>query len=107
MAIIKKTKSGNALMFIDEEGNAFTVSVKIVSAILGGYQKGDFAVLTKLPMQVSIDRFPKSPVFMSPDTPVDHFVGSDKMLSTTNDALSQKQNKKNQENFSKFDDVII
>ena len=91
-------------MFIDEEGNAFTVSVKIVSAILGGYQKGDFAVLTKLPMQVSTDRFPKSPVFMSPDTEA-----KDKgdTLSTTNDALSQKQNKKNQENFSKFDDITL
>jgi hypothetical protein len=104
MAVLKKTKSGNALMFIDEEGNAFTISSKIVSAILGGYQKGDFAVLTRLPMKVSADRFPKSPVFMSPDSEVKD---KDESLSTTNDALSQKQNKKNQENFSKFDDITL
>jgi hypothetical protein len=103
MAIIKKSKSGKALCFIDDTGVMYTVSVKIVSAVLGDYMKGQFVVLTRMPMLVSEDRFPKSPVFMSPEESVDN---TDK-LSTTNDSLSQKQLKKNQENFSKFDDFII
>jgi hypothetical protein len=102
MAIIKKTKSGKALMFVDDLGNAYITSTTMMSAILGGYQKGDFTVLTRLPMPISVDRFPKSPVYLSPDAPL-----QGDTLSTTNDALSQKQTKKNQENFSKFDEVQI
>jgi hypothetical protein len=101
MAVIKKSKSGKALCFIDDTGVMYTVSVKIVSAVLGDYMKGQFVVLTRMPMLVSEDRFPKSPVFMSSDTQVEG------TLSTTNDALSQKQLKKNQENFSKFDTIIL
>jgi hypothetical protein len=103
MGVIKLSKSKKAILVITDEGVMYTLSVKILSAILGQYQKGEFAVLTRMPMLVSEDRFPKSPVYMSPDTPIEER----ERLTTANDALSSAQKKKGQENFSKYDDVII
>jgi hypothetical protein len=102
MGVIKLSNSKKAILFITDEGVMYTIALKIMSSVMGGYQHGNFAVLTRMPMLVADNRFPKSPVYMSPDTPV-----QDTNLTTTNDALSNKQLKKSNENFSKYDDIIL
>lgn len=63
MAVIKKNSSGKSFQFIDEEGNVFQTSTKLVGMLLNGSISGDFVVVTRLPIPVPVGKFPVSPVW--------------------------------------------
>ena len=62
MSVIKLTKSGKALLFIDDFGNSFMTSKQWVQNLLDGKNRGPFLLLKRLPDPVSVDRFMRSPV---------------------------------------------
>lgn len=74
MAIIKLSRSGKALQFIigdgEEDiapGTVFQVAAAGVAAACGnGSMNGPFMVLTRLPLPVTNDKYPASPVW-NPD----------------------------------------
>lgn len=66
MAVLRLSKSGGQLQFITDEGLVFGASSKLVSGLLGKSLKGGgskVVVLARLPFQVSVDRFGKSPLW--------------------------------------------
>lgn len=85
MGVVAITKSGNAVRFVTDEGDQYLIAV---SRLQGYLTKKDmpFIPLTRLPDPVSPDRYPKSTVY-SPDGSL---VPAGAVLTTGNDALSQK-----------------
>jgi hypothetical protein len=61
MAVIKLSKSGKAVLFVDDGGNVFISSVKYLSFVLSGRSKFP-ALLTRLPNKVPDGKFKLSPV---------------------------------------------
>ena len=86
MAIIKKSKSGNQVQFIDDTGNMFVTSTKMLQAYLQGWGKFPFILLNRMPIKVSEDRFKKSPVWMPAG-----MVDIPEEVTTTNDGISTKR----------------
>ena len=96
MSVVKLTKSGNAVLFIDDFGNSFITSKVFLQNLLSGKNKSPFMLLKRLPDPVSVDRFMKSPVleFKSDGSVVEH--EAEKIVRTrpvgdvrnVNDALS-------------------
>ena len=74
IAVVKLTKSKKALMFIDDDGNAFMTSVNYLKSLLGDNLKLPFILLNRLPLKVGENRFQKSPLW-NPDGLVDMRVG--------------------------------
>jgi hypothetical protein len=94
MAIIRISKSGKGFQVIDDEGHVFITSVEYIRRLLDGRFSGPFLLLTRLPNDVSTDRFGTSPVWNPDNGTVTSSDISDSELSTNNDALSQKVLKK-------------
>lgn len=102
MAVVKLTRSGKALLFIDDVGNSFITSVSFVRGLLDGLSSSNLLLLKRLPDRVSSSRFMKSPVleFLGDGSVVEHSPGdvvdSSKSCSTddgdvvssSNDSLS-------------------
>lgn len=67
MAIIKKSSSGAAIQFILSEdapaGTVFQMSSKLFSGVMTGDIRGGFVVLSRLPIPVPGDKYPKSVVW--------------------------------------------
>lgn len=64
MAVLKKSKSGNQVQFLDEEGNMFALPTSSVLAFLRSTGKRwNCVVLKRLPFKVCMDRFPRSPLY--------------------------------------------
>lgn len=61
--IIKKSKSGKALLITDDFGNTYSTSIAYVTKyLLDPDNKLRFLTLTRFPKPATVDRFPKSPV---------------------------------------------
>lgn len=110
MAAIKLTSSGNAVQFIDEEGNVFMTSKAYLTSLLSGTLKRGFIIPRLMPFGVNKNRFPKSELWI-PDNLNKEYVEEQKLrkenLKNNNDALSIKF-KKDTEDRSKYqgsDDV--
>lgn len=63
MGIIKKSASGKALQFITDEGVVYQMAVSLFPRVMSESINGDFVVLTRMPIPVPHNRFPKSPVY--------------------------------------------
>jgi len=63
MGIIKKSSSGRALQFITDEGVVYQLAASLFSRVVDGRINGDFVVLTRMPIPVPSDRFPRSPLY--------------------------------------------
>jgi len=62
MAIVKPTKSGKAIIFIDDFGNSYITSKSYVLSLLGGRMRAPFIQLNRLPMPQAPDKFKSSPL---------------------------------------------
>jgi len=62
MTIVKLSKSGKALIFIDDFGNSYSTSTKYLMSLVSGRMKAPFIQLSRFPVPVEQDRFKKSPV---------------------------------------------
>jgi len=66
MAIMKLTKSGKGLLFIDDDGRVYNTSINYLLGLINGRAKYSIVTLSRLPFDVPSDKFPKSPVY-NPD----------------------------------------
>ena len=83
--MIRFTRSGEGVMFVGDSGDVYLTSKKYLLAFLYGSMRGDFVALTRLPNNVSPDRFPRSKVLGGKE-----IVEAD---STSTDALAEKRGK--------------
>ena len=83
--MIRFTRSGEGVMFVGDSGEAYITSKKYLLAFLYGSMRGDFVALTRLPNNVSPDRFPRSKVLGGGEV-----VEADKV---TSDGLAEKKGK--------------
>lgn len=90
MAVVKLTKSGSGVLFIDDEGNVFITSVSYVRSLLDKTLKFGLCHLTRMPNKVSTDRFGKSKVYDAGGTGVT----TTKDDSLTKDGLSSNFRKR-------------
>lgn len=60
--IVKLTSSLKGVQIIDDDGKVFQTSVFALKSLLEGDNK-KFVICSKMPYDVSPDRFPKSPVY--------------------------------------------
>ena len=51
------------VQFIDDEGNVFQTSKTLLASAMAGTIRGDFVVLTRMPLPVDMSRFPASPMY--------------------------------------------
>jgi hypothetical protein len=87
IAVVKLTKSKKQLQFITDEGYVFATSVVFLQGLLMGKSKMGFVLLSRLPFNVSPDRFAPSPLY----DPDGVFQGeAAKTLTLSTDALSPK-----------------
>lgn len=67
MAVIKKSSSGKAIQFILGEdvpnGTVFQMSSALFARVMSENIRGDFVVLTRMPIPVPKGRFPKSATY--------------------------------------------
>ena len=63
MTIIKLSKSGLQLQIVDDFGNVYGIAVSAARAVLDGKVRQGFSMASKLPFNVSPDRFGASPVW--------------------------------------------
>jgi len=101
MAVAKLTKSGKAVQFIDEEGNVFQTSVIYLQSLIKGNIRGNFILFNLLPFKVAKDRFKPSPLYNPKQQSVE-----DRVLTTTNDAISNKTIKTNEQK-KQFEDKPV
>lgn len=87
MAIVKLTKSGKAISFIDEEGNVFVTSKIAMINMLNGTLNGNFVLLSRLPFKIDQNRFKPSPVYIPPGY----------IAPKDDDALSHESRKANEQ----------
>lgn len=64
MAIIKLTRSGKAILVIDDSGKVFVTSVISIQNIIN--KAIPFVLLSKMPFDVPANRFKQSPVYTPP-----------------------------------------
>jgi len=88
MAVVKLSKSGKQVQFIDEEGNMFVTSSTFIAGLLQNRSKFGFVLLSRFPLKVSKDRFKPSPIW-DPGGLLEKQEKYDK-LTTGNDSISQK-----------------
>lgn len=86
MGVIKLSKSGKQLQFICDEGVVYVTSVHYLLGMINKGNPAFIVTMNKLPLKVSKDRFPVSPVW-NPEGLQEDVVNSDK---TTQDPLSIK-----------------
>ena len=53
MAIVKITKSGNGMLFIDDDGNSFCTSLEFIKGMIKGMSPRGFVLLTRMPNKVA------------------------------------------------------
>lgn len=92
MAIVKVTKSGKGVLFIDDAGNVYITSVTYLRSLLDKElaKRYPFILLNRLSLGVSKDHFKQSPVY-NPQT------GVTEELTRKNDAFSDVALKKKDE----------
>jgi hypothetical protein len=84
MAVIKLTKSGKGVMFIDDSGNVFITSLVHAKNYLDGNIKREFIDLKRMPVGVAPERFGQSVVFG---------VISDDVITNADELSTDKANK--------------
>lgn len=62
--IIKISKSGKALVVVDDFGNIYTTSLVYFSSLASGRMKAPFVQLTRMPVPAEPGRFKMSPVLV-------------------------------------------
>lgn len=97
MTVIKLSKSGKALLVIDDFGNVFVCPKVFVDNLS---KKGGFVLMSRFPTKVSLDRFKVSPLY-DPDN-----VGDSKDVKLVNDGLSKSFIKDKEEKKFYGDDVV-
>lgn len=109
MATLKKTASGKALQFYDDEGRVYQTSVQMVLNMI--YQSNiHYITLSMLTGRVSVDRFPKSPLYDPSGLCSGSSSSSDKEpVTTTNDVLSSRhaKSRKEKRNYSDNGDFVL
>jgi hypothetical protein len=100
MAVVKLSKSGKQLQFIDEEGNMFVTSAAFVMGLMQGRSKYGFLLLSRLPLKVAKDRFKESPLYDPSGLAQANESHGD------NDALSQKSLKA-QKQVNTYKDKVV
>jgi len=98
MGIVKLSKSGHQVQFIADNGEIYTVSAILMMKTINEHKAGNFVVLTRLPVNVSPDRFPKSPVWTG--TEVKH------VEKASQDGLSKK-GREERKNTKQFEDKAV
>jgi len=109
MAIIKLSKSGRQIQFVDDFGNVYGTSGVAVHNLLDGKVKQGYTMLMRLPFKVSTSRFGVSPLWnpdgnTSLDTP--GVLLPDSSVNTSNDAFSQSSLKKEEVKNNVEDKVV-
>ena len=89
------------MQFIDESGNVFQTSVIYLNSLIEGNLRGNFILLNLLPFKVATDRFKPSPLYNPKKESVE-----ERVLTTGNDALSQKSIKSNEQK-KQFEDKVV
>ena len=94
MAVAKITKSGNGVLFIDDQGNVYCTSKIFMEGLLSGKSPNGFILLTQMPNKVSTKRFKCSPLW-DPGSKgrVEATSANDDSLS--NKVLGEKEDSKN------------
>jgi hypothetical protein len=64
MAVVKITRSGRGITFIDDEGNVFLTSKVYLESLLRGTLSSNFILLQRLPDRIPENKFSKSPLFV-------------------------------------------
>jgi hypothetical protein len=63
MAIVKLTKSGKGVLFIDDDGNTFVCSLGYFESLKGRTNGPNFVLLSRLPFKNDSKGFKKSPLY--------------------------------------------
>ena len=103
ITVVKLNKSGKAVQIITDEGQVYQTSVVFLQGLLMGKAKGNFITTSRLPFNVAPGRFKPSILW----DPNGVFKGdAAKTLTTTNDAFSVKETKKNEQK-KMFEDIKV
>ena len=86
MAVVKLSKSGKQVQFIDDDGNMFVTSKAFLNSLLNGSSKYPIVSMMRFPMKVQSWRFTKSKIY-NPNGMYDEMI---KDMDTGEDALSAK-----------------
>ena len=108
MAIVRKSKNGKSIQFIDEQGNMFITSTEWMRNFVKDGNDYKMMVLTRLPLRVAPWRFKKSPLY-DPDGLAKVQAEKDKaagIITTSDDSLSTKQLKDNKQ-MENYKDVEV
>lgn len=70
MAVVKLSKSGNALLFVDDEDNVYVTSVAYLKGILAGAKFP--GLLTRLPNKAPAGKFKKSQILQLDGSKMDN-----------------------------------
>ena len=97
MTVIKLTKSKKAVLVIDDEGRTYITSVNFIVGLLNGKSPTGFVLLSRLPSNSAGTRFKPSPLFDPEGVMANVDPRTLKPLSTANDSLSVKEQKKGEE----------
>jgi hypothetical protein len=93
MAVIRLTKSGSAVQFIDDDGRCYSTSATFILGLLSGKKVMPFVILSRMPFGVNPGRFPESPIWIPEGMTKEEVLNkmsSESGLRNANDALSIK-----------------
>ena len=66
MALVKRTRNGKGVLFVDDEGRVYSTSV---FGLRGVIDQGKAQVLTRLPFNTDVANVPVSPLYVPPGAP--------------------------------------
>ena len=107
--IIKLNKGKTQVQIVDDNGKVYGTSVAYLQYLLTGTLKQPFILCSRLPFNVSPDRFKPSPLFIPEgmsEAAVEALIKSDKELDTGNDSFSHKGTK-DREDRKRYQDIKI
>ena len=106
MAVMKLSKSGNQIQFVDDFGNVYGTSWQSLVNLKSGKVKQGFTMLMRLPFNVSPLRFGVSPTWNPGNVNVMPLAGSNTNTELNNDILAYETFKtKGSDKDKKIDDI--
>jgi hypothetical protein len=103
MTVLKLSKNKKSVLIYDDEGRCYVTSVVYLQGLLMGKSRTGFVMTKRLPFNASPGRFKPSELY----DPEGIFKGdAAKTLTTANDALSVKEQKK-KESKKAYTDVMV
>lgn len=95
MGVVRLSKSGNQVQFIDDDGRVFGAAKSMLTGVING--SIPLLLLARLPFDVAPDRFAKSPVWSGNTLTNDEGNIVKEFTTTSNDGLSVNRLKKEED----------